>query len=83
MKKKCYILALCSFLTGLAIFVFTFFLYHYLGPDYRFGTVFRSEPTKPFVTLLFGIWGTAHLFAAVTCLLIGKIFFGEDASGTV
>ena len=83
MKKKCCILALCSFLIGVAIFVFTYFLYHYLGPDCRFGAVFRCEPTKPFVTLLFGIWGTGHLFAAVTSLLIGRIFFGKDGSGTV
>ena len=77
MKKKCWILSLCSFAAALAIFAFTYCMYHYLGPDGRFGAVYRTEPVKPFVTLLLGIWGTVHHAVAVTSLLVGAIFFGK------
>ena len=77
MRKKCYTLAFWSFLTALAIYIFTFYLFHYFGPD-GFGTVYYETPTKPFVTLLFGIWGVTFHFASVMCLFIGKIFFGKE-----
>ena len=75
MRKKCNILAACSFLTAVLIHTFTYFLYHYLSPEGGFSTVFQPTPAKPFVTLLFGIWGVTFLFAAVMSLLIGRIFF--------
>ena len=77
MRKKCNILALCSFVLALAIFTLSFYLYHYLLPDGSFTTIFQTEPCKPFVTLLFGIWGVTFLFASVMSLLIGRIFFKE------
>ena len=77
MKKKCYIFALCSFLIALAIYVFSFYMYHYMGPDGSFGPVYHKTPVKPFVNLLFAIWGVTHQFAAVTALLVGKIFFSD------
>lgn len=55
MRKKCNTLALWSFAIALAIYVFTYFLYHYLSPDGCFTTVFQETAAKPFVTLLFGI----------------------------
>ena len=75
MKKKCNILAVCSFLIALAMFAFTFYLYHYIGPDGSFGNVYQTEPVKPMVTYLFGVWGVTFLFAAVMSFLIGQIFF--------
>lgn len=77
MKKKCNMLSLCCFVLALAIFVFTYFLYHYGLPDGGFSSVFHETPAKPFVTLLFGIWGVTFLFASVMSLLIGQIFFKE------
>ena len=61
-------MAIVSFTIALAIYAFTYYLYHYLGPDGGFGTVFYSEPNKPLVTFYFGIWGVMHQFAAVTAL---------------
>ena len=75
MRKKCFTMAIVSFLIALAIYGFTYYLYHYLGPDGSFGTIYYSEPAKPFVTYYFGIWGVMHQFAAVTSFLIGLIFF--------
>ena len=80
MRKKCFILAIVSFAISIAIYVFTYRLYHYLGTDGAFGTVFRSEPAKPLVTFYFGAWGVMHQFAAVTSFLIGLIFFPKEKS---
>ena len=75
MRKKFNILALLSFAISLAIFVFTFYLYHYLGTEGHFVSLYQETPTKPFITLLFGIWGVTFLFASVMSLLIGNLFF--------
>ena len=77
MKKKCNILALWSFALALGIFVFSYILYHYVTPDGLFTSVFRFEPGKPLVTLLFSAWGVMFLFAGVMSLLVGRIFFKE------
>ena len=77
MRKKCNILALCSFVLALAIFTLSFFLYHYMLPDGSFTNVFQIQPGKPFVTLLFGIWGVTFLVSGVMSLLIGFIFFND------
>ena len=74
MKNKWNILAVCTFAIALGIFVLTYFLYHYMGPDGRFLPVPQSAPGKPFVTLLFGIWGVMFLFSSVISVLIGMIF---------
>ena len=78
MRKKCNILALCSFVISIAIFVFTFYLYHYLGPDGIFEPICHGTPEKPFVTLLFGVWGVCFLFAGVMSWLVGMIFFSKE-----
>lgn len=77
MRKKFNILSLCSFLLALGIFTFSYFLYHYMLPDGSFTNVFQPQPGKPYVTLLFAIWGVTFLFASVMSLLIGRIFFKE------
>ena len=76
MRKKWNILGMCSFVISLAIFVFTYFLYHYLGLD-GFGTIYQPTPVKPFVTLLFGIWGVTFLFSSVMSLLVGIVFHSK------
>lgn len=75
MRKKCNILGVCSFVIALAIFVFTYYLYHHLSPESSFTAVYQTEPVKPFITLLFGIWGVTFLFASVFCPLVGLVFF--------
>ena len=76
MKKKCCCLAIWSFVLAFCIFIFSYILYHHLGPD-GFTAIRRSEPYKPMITWLFAIWGTQFLFAGVLSLLVGKIFFKE------
>lgn len=78
MKKKWNALAWCSLILALAIFVFTYFLYHHLTPQGGFSTVFQEEPAKPFITLLFGIWGVTFLFAAVMSALVSRIFYPKQ-----
>ncbi|MBE6020979.1 MAG: hypothetical protein E7228_04435 [Clostridiales bacterium] len=77
MKKKCYILALVSFVLAIAIFVFTYFFFHYLGSEGVFTSVFHEEPVKPYVTELLGEFGVMFLFTGTISLLIGKIFFSK------
>jgi len=78
MRKKCNKLALWSFAIAFATYVFTYCLFHYLGPNGIFVHVYHETAVKPFVTLLFGILGVMFHFAGTICLLIGKIFFSEE-----
>lgn len=80
MKKKWYILGACSFIIALAIFVFTYILFHYIGVDGTFVQEFQTVPGKPFITLLFGVWGVLFLFASVMSFLVGKIFYTGNNS---
>ena len=77
MRKKCNTLAIWSFILALCIFIFSYVLYHHTLPGGVFTAEFQSQPGKPFVTLLFGIWGVTFLFASVMSWLIGRIFFKE------
>ena len=74
-------MAIVCFAIALAIYAFTYYLYHYLGADGSYGTVYHSEPAKPLVTFYFGIWGVMHQFAAVTSFVIGIIFFPKEKHG--
>ena len=74
MRKKCNILSVSSFVIALAIFAVTYYLVHYMGA----GGAYQEEPLKPFVTLLFGIWGVMFLFSAVMSFVIGHIFFVKE-----
>ena len=77
-KQKFYTLGAWSLRLALAIYILTFCLYHYLCPAGGFSNVFQTEAVKPFVTLLFGIWGVCFHLARVMCFLIGKIFYGRN-----
>lgn len=77
MQKKCNILALCSLILALGIFVFSYILFHYTLPDGGFTSVWQPDPGKPLVCLLFSIWGVTFLFASVMSLMIGRIFFRD------
>lgn len=80
MRKKFNILGVCSLILSFCIYVFSYFLFHYLGPEGGFSSKFQKKPAKPFVTLLFGIWGVTFHFAGIMCFLIGKIFFPIEES---
>ncbi len=77
MRRKFRILALCSFILAIAIFLFTFQIFHHLTSEMTFAAERLDEPGKPFITFLFGVWGTMFLFSGVISLVIGEIFFGE------
>lgn len=75
MKRKLNTLSLCSFVLAFAIFVFSYILFHYVTQDGTFTSVWHAQPEKPFVTMLFAVWGVMFLFSGVMSLLIGNIFF--------
>ena len=75
MKKKLLILSAISLLPALLIFIFSYTMYHYLGPDGLWYAEWHPTPRKPYVTLLFAIWGVMFLFSSVMSALIAFIFF--------
>lgn len=75
MKKKLLTLSLCTFILALAIFIFSYFMYHYMSIDGIWTSVWSPTPGKPYVTLLFAIWGVSFLFSSVMSLLSAFIFF--------
>jgi predicted permease len=78
MKKKLLILSNCSFVLADAIFIFSYFLFHYATPDGSFTTVYQTVANKPVITLLFAIWGVFFLFSGVMSCLIAFIFFKNE-----
>ena len=78
MRKKCNRLVRWSFALALGIFTWSYILYHYATPDGGLSLVWRAEPAKPMVTLLFAVWGVMFLFSGVMGLLVGHIFFPRE-----
>ena len=78
MRRKCFTMAIVSFIIALAIYGFTYYLYHYLSEGGGFGNIYHEDPVKPVVTIYFGVWGVMHQFAALTSFLVGLIFFPKD-----
>ncbi len=74
LKKKFLMLSAVSFISALLIFILTYFLFHYWTPE-GFSAVMQETPQKPFVTLLFGIWGVFFFFSGFINLFISAIFF--------
>lgn len=59
------------FLISLAVFVFTYFYYHYADEKALFGRTYCRETKKPLISLLFGILGTVLLASSIICLVFG------------
>ena len=78
MRKKFLILSAVNIIVALSIYGFTFFLFHYLAPSGGISPVYLIEPSKPFVTLLFGVWGVLFFFAGFLSLMIALIFFPKN-----
>ena len=78
MKEKLKKLSLWSIVLALAIFVSSYFIYHYITPDGSLTTVFQEEPGKPFVTQLWANLGVLFLFAGIFCRMIAGIFYPEN-----
>ncbi len=77
MNKKLKKLSGWSFGIAVAIFVFTYNLFHHFTPEGFFTTAWLEEPGKPFITFLFGIWGVMFLFTGVISLVVEHVFFSE------
>ena len=74
MKRKLRMLSVLSFAIAIVIFIFSYILFHYIAPDGSFTAVYQTAANKPFVTLLFGIWGVMFLFSGVMSFLAACIF---------
>ena len=78
MKKKLIVLSRWSFALAFGIFVFSYMLFHYAGPDGTFTAVYQTVANKPLVTLLFAILGVLLLFSGIMSRLVAHIFFSDD-----
>ena len=77
MREKFKKLSRWSFVLAIGIFVFSFFLFHYVMPDGTITLVFQEKPGKPMVTLLWSILGTCFLFSSILSRMIAGIFYPE------
>ena len=77
MKKKLLLLSNWSFALAFGIFIFSYVLFHYTTPECTFIGIYQTVANKPFITLLFAIWGVFFLFSGVISFLIAYIFFNE------
>ena len=77
MSKKLKKLSLWSLVLALVDFVIAFIFFHFISPDGVFTPVFREDPGKPMVSLLFGIKGVLFLFSSMMSAFVGRIVYGE------
>ena len=77
MKRKFKTLSLWSFVLAMAIFVFSYFLYHYVTPEGAVSMVFQPKPGKPLLTELWAILGVMFLFSSILSAMIARIFFSD------
>jgi len=78
MKKKLRVFAICSLIASLAIFVFSYILFHHMTPEGNFTSTWCDEPGKPLVTVLFAILGVLFLFSGLISTLARFVFFGKS-----
>ena len=76
MKKKFLIFSGVSSAISLAVFTFSYYLYHYYSES-GFGTVWHEVPAKPLITELFAELGVLFLFCGIASFLISLIFFSD------
>ena len=72
-KSKLLKLSLISLIISVISFVINYFFYHFVT-DSGITTVFQSEPGKPFVAFLIGIFATLFFFASVFTLVCAFVF---------
>lgn len=77
MKQKFKKLSGWSFALAMAIFLFSYVLFHYVTPEGTLTMVYSQEPGKPLLTELWANLGVLFLFSSITCRMIAGIFFPE------
>ena len=76
-RKKMYKLSWSCLVTALGVFMFSYFLYHYVTADLRISPVWLAEPQKPMVTWLFAILGVFFLFGCIFSLYAAHILYSD------
>lgn len=75
MNKNLKTLSNHSFLWALCLYAFTYVTFHFITPEGSFTTMWQAQCGKPFIALLFGLWGTMFLFAGVISRMVAHIIF--------
>ena len=77
MRDKFITLSNRSFIWALSIFVFSFFLFHFVTPDFTLTLEYQQEAGKPLIVELFSILGVLFLFSGITNRMIANIFYSK------
>ena len=75
MQQNLLLTSLTLFLISLGLFVFTFFVFHYLGSDVKFHKTFNKQAQKPFIANLFGMLATFLLASSIVILVLALIAY--------
>ena len=68
MRRRLIKFSLWQLIISAVCFVINYFFYHFVT-DTGITTVFQTEPGKPFVAMLIGIFATLFLFGSAVSLL--------------
>ena len=61
------------FAIAFAVWIFTFFYFHFADERGFFGKTYYKKTNKPFLPYMFGIGGTIFFVNAVTLLILGLL----------
>ena len=75
MKEGLLYSSLTLFVLALCLFVFTFFVFHYLEQDLKFHKPFKKQPQKPFIANMFGTLATFLFASSIVLLVIALIAY--------
>ena len=76
-RRKLLKFSLIQLIISAVIFVFNYFFFHFVT-DTGISLVFQSEPGKPFVANLIGIFATLFLFGSAISALAAFILFDKN-----
>ena len=66
-----YEIAAILFVLSVLLFIFDYYIFHYLEQSLRFGKEFHRKPEKPFLAFLVGMLAVDLLAASIVFLLCG------------
>ncbi len=65
-----YITSLILFIMAVILYIFDYFVFHYLKQDMHFKKPFMKKPEKPFLAFLVGLLATNLLSGSIIILLL-------------
>lgn len=76
-RKKLLKFSLITLIISVAVLLLTYFFFHFVT-DEGIRWVWSSEPSKPFVTYIIGIFGMLFLFSSAISLIVALVFTDKE-----